>query len=125
MENSRLKSTVFLEIKSLISESCSKNRLSRKSQNLHESIIKNHYNAVDASIDYNRNRVIMEIVMDDSYYNPQTINLSLPLLRTNMFFDNLEELLNSCLDTDNSNIAFYAQLLKTYGNKDSKLALVS
>lgn len=124
MENSGLKRRVVAEVESLISTSCSKKDISRKSQDLHEIIIKKHYNAADVTIDYHRNRVIMEVVMDDSFYDPKKMNFSIPLLRTNIFFNNLKEFLTSCLDRDNASIAFYASLLKVHANSDPELVLM-
>lgn len=123
MENSDLKSRVLNEIESLISESCPKNTTSNKNRALHEAIVKKHYNAADISIDYHRKRIIMDIVMDDSAYDPKKLNFSLPLLRTNMIFNDLREFLKSCLDQDNGSVAFYANLLRNYKNKERKFTI--
>lgn len=117
MENSDLKKKVLNEIENLIIKSCPKNTILKKYQYLHEAILKKHYNAADISIDYHRKRVIMYIIMDDSSYDPNKLNISLPLLRTNMIFNDLREFLRSCLDKDNGSIAFYAKLLRTYENQ--------
>ncbi|MCM4171511.1 hypothetical protein DHD32_08470 [Arenibacter sp. TNZ] len=121
MENSGLKRRVLYEIENLISKSCSKSKMSQKIQNLHIAILKKYYNATDVSIDYHRKRVIMDIVMDDSCYDPKKVNSSLPILRANLLFKNLKEFLSSSLDKDNVSIAFYARLIRSYENRNVKL----
>ncbi len=123
MENSGLKRRVISEIKNLISNSCSKNKQSQKFQNLHVALLKKHYNAAEVSIDYHRKRVIMDIVMDDSCYDPKKMNDSLPVLRANLLFGNLKDFLYSSLDKDHMSIAFYAKLLKRYKNRNTKLSM--
>ena len=124
MEKSGLKTRVLTEIENLISKNCSKSKMSQKFQNLHVAIFKKYYNAADVSIDYHRKRVIMDIVMDDSSYDPMKVNSSLPLLRANLLFKNLKEFLSSSLDKDNVSIAFYARLIRTYENKNVTLTVV-
>ncbi|GGW49786.1 hypothetical protein [Arenibacter certesii] len=125
MENLELKSNISRGIKSLISESCSKEEVSRKSQDLHEMIIKKYYNAVDISIDYHRKRIFMDIVVDDSNYDANQLNFSTPFMRTNMYYDNLEQFLISCLDRDNRSISFYAKLLRIYSINNPKKICIS
>ncbi|MCM4162249.1 MULTISPECIES: hypothetical protein [unclassified Arenibacter] len=124
MENSGLKTRVLTEIENLISKSCSKSKMSQKFQNLHVAILKKHYNAADVSIDYHRKRVIMDIVMDDSCYDPNKVNSALPTLRANLLFKNLKEFLSSSLDKDNVSIAFYARLIRAYDNRNVTLSVV-
>jgi hypothetical protein len=124
MENSGLKTRVLTEIENLISKSCSKSKMSHKFQNLHVEILKKYYNAADVSIDYHRKRVIMDIVMDDSCYDPKKVNSSLPILRANLLFKNLKEFLSSSLDKDNVSIAFYARLLRVYEKRNVQLTVV-
>ncbi|RAJ11598.1 hypothetical protein [Arenibacter echinorum] len=124
MENSGLKTRVLTEIENLISISCSKSKMSQKFQNLHVAILKKYYNAADVSIDYHRKRVIMDIVMDDSSYDPKKVNSSLPILRANLLFKNLKEFLSSSLDKDNVSIAFYARLIRAYENRNVTLTVV-
>jgi len=124
MENSGLKSRVLYEIENLISKSCSQSKMSKKFQNLHIAILKKHYNAADVSIDYHRKRIVMDIVMDDSCYDPEKVNSSLPTLRANLLFKNLKEFLSSSLDKDNVSIAFYARLLRSYEKRNTNLSIV-
>ena len=98
--------------------------MSKKFQNLHIAILKKYYNAADVTIDYHRKRVIMDIVMDDSCYDPKKVNSSLPILRANLLFKNLKEFLSSSLDKDNVSIAFYARLLRAYENRNVTLTVV-
>ncbi|MDX1363613.1 MAG: hypothetical protein R3243_05325 [Arenibacter latericius] len=125
MENLELKSSLFIDIISLISESCSQEKITRKSQDLHEMILKRHYNAADISIDYHRKRIFMDIVVDDSNYDTKELNFSTPLMKTNMYYGDLEEFLISCIDYDNSSIAFYRKILNSYLKSDSKMVLIA
>jgi len=112
-----------MELESLISHSCSKSKMTKNFQNLHKAIVKNHYNATDVSIDYHRKRITMDIVLNEKDYDPQKINLKLPTLYTNLFFNNLCEFLKSCIDVDNRSLAFYAGLLKSYTKKEEDFVL--
>ncbi len=125
MENSGLKSRVFKEVQNLVSSSCYSLETSKKHQILHEMIVKKHYNAVDITIDYHRNRILMDLVVDDSSYDPENLTFSTPLMRTNMYYDNLKGFLLSCLETDNASIAFYANLLKTFRNSKKKEVIMA
>ncbi len=118
MENSSLKGRILREIESLIAQSCPKQKVPIKFENLHVALLKKYYNAADVSIDYHRKRVEMDIVMDDLAYDPQKVNTDLPILHANLWFRNLADFLRSCLDKDNRSLAFYAGLLKSYQNND-------
>ena len=124
MEKRILKGRILMELESLISRSCAKSKMTKNFQSLHRAVIKNHYNATDVSIDYHRNRVAMDIVMNEKDYDPQKINLKLPTLYTNLFFNNLCEFLKSCIDRDNRSLAFYANLLRSHTKKEEDFALV-
>lgn len=121
MENSRLRDRILMDIESLISRSCANGVLDKSFQNFHKLIVKKHYNATDVSIDYSRNRVNMDIVLDDSMYNPRAVNLQMNTFPANFFFKNLCEFLKSCLDKDNKSLAFYAGLLRSFAKKDLAL----
>lgn len=112
-----------MELESLISRSCAKSKMTKNFQSLHRAVIKNHYNATDVSIDYHRKRIAMDIVMNEKDYDPQKINLKLPTLYTNLFFNNLCEFLKSCIDRDNRSLSFYASLLKSYTKKEEDFVL--
>ncbi|MBT8184953.1 MAG: hypothetical protein KJN76_08935 [Eudoraea sp.] len=124
MENTSIRGRVLMEIESLISRSCAKGKMTKRFQDLHQVIVKKHYNAADVSIDYHRKRIAMDIVMDDKLYDPKTVNLNVPTLHANLLFRNLKEFLKSCLDTDNNSLAFYAGLLRSYTKKDVTLTAV-
>ena len=124
MENSSLKSRVLSEFEVLISRSCPNRTVPQKFKSLHVAILKKYYNASDVTIDYHRKRVEMEIVLDDSAYNPKRINTYLPTLHANLLFQNLKDFLKASLEKDNKSIAFYASLLRSYANKDVTLMAV-
>jgi len=113
-----------MEIESLISRSCAKGKMTKRFQNLHEVIVKKHYNAAEVSIDYHRKRIEMDIVMDDTFYDPKTVNMNLPTLHANLLFKNLRDFLKSCLEKDKKSLAFYAGLLRSYTKKDITLTMV-
>lgn len=123
MEKTKLKGRILMELESLISRSCAKSQITKNFQSLHSAVIKNHYNATDVSIDYHRKRIAMDIVMNEKDYDPQKINLKLPTLYTNLFFNNLCEFLKSCIDGDNKSLAFYAGLLRSYTKKEEDFVL--
>lgn len=122
MENSNLKGRILKEIEIIIAQSCPKQKVPVKFENLHVALVKKHYNATDVAIDYHRKRVAMDIVMDDHAYDPKKVNTDLPTLHANLWFRNLADFLRSCLDNDNRSLAFYAKLLKTF-RKNEKVIL--
>ena len=114
MESSNLRRRVLMEIEQLIARSCPKQKVPQHFINLHVALVENHYNAADVVFDYHRRRVKMEIVMDDSAYDPNKANLSLPTFHANLWFRNLCDFLNTCIDKDSRSVAFYVGLLKSY-----------
>jgi len=124
MKNSSLKRRILLDVENLISRSSSFQKSSSKFNKLHVAILKKHYNAADVSIDYHRNRITMNIVVDDKQYDPKTINTNLNTIYTNLFFENLKDFLNSCIDKDTKSLAFYASLLRSFTKKDVELSVV-
>jgi len=123
MENSSLRRRVLMEIENLIARSCPKQKVPLKFENLHVAIIKNHYNAADVVFDYHRRRVALDIVIDDTAYDPKKINLSVPTLHANLWFRNLCDFLKTCIDKDSKSVAFYAGLLQSY--QSNELSLVA
>ena len=119
METFNVKSRILMEMESLIARSSSKREMTPKAKLFHAAIIKKHYNAVDVTIDYHRSRVKMNVVMDESGYDPKTVNTDLVVLPTNLFFKNLRDFLKSCLEWDAKSIAFYAKLIKDLSNKET------
>ncbi len=124
MENSSLKEKVISEIENLISQSAPNQEISQKFKNLHVAILKKYYNASDVSIDYHRKRVAMDIILDDSVYDPKKVNTYMPTLRANLLFKNLNDFLKTCLDKDHKSVAFYASLLRSFTNKELALMAV-
>lgn len=117
MEKSRLKGKIVLELDKLISLSCKSQSSLKQYEQLHVALLKKYYNAVDVHIDYHRHRVQMDIVTDDSFYKPNKVNTHLPILYTNLLFDNLRSFLTSCIDRDEKSIGFYSQLLTRFTDK--------
>ncbi|MGB7393996.1 MAG: hypothetical protein WA913_06355 [Pricia sp.] len=121
MENSSLSGRVLMEIENLIALSCPKQKVPLQFEKLHVAIIKNHYNAADVVFDYHRRRVEMDIVMDDTAYDPKTVNFCIPTLHANLWFRNLCDFLKSCIDRDSKSVAFYAGLIQSYHRNEMTL----
>ncbi|MEA1787577.1 hypothetical protein U1E44_15855 [Arenibacter sp. GZD96] len=124
MENSNLNGRILMELESLISRSCTNQKRPKFVQELHVALLKKCYNAADVTIDYHRKRVVMDIVMDDHCYDPKKVNLSLPLLRANLFYRSLADFLKSCILKDRKSLAFYAQLIQSFKNEPTRLAVI-
>ncbi|MCG2460852.1 hypothetical protein K8352_08835 [Flavobacteriaceae bacterium F89] len=123
MRNSNLKDEISMEIEDMISQSCTGQKINTRAKNLHIAILKKYYNATDVNIDYHRKRVELDIVMDDTVYDPKKVNLYIPTLHTNLLFKNLCDFLKSCIDRDNKSLAFYSKLLRTFKKKESVYTL--
>mgnify|MGYP003490609526 FL=1 len=108
-----------MEIEDMMSQSCTDQKMTAKAKSLHIAIIKKYYNATDVNIDYHRKRVALDIVMDDTVYDPNKVNLYVPTLHANLLFKNLCDFLKSCIDKDNRSLAFYSSLLRTFKKKES------
>ncbi len=118
MENSRLKTRILMEIEKIIARNSAKGKMTKKIQEFHKAIIKKHYNAIDVKIDYHRHRVKMNIIADDSMYNPKAVNLNLVTFPTNLFFRSLSAFLKSCVENDAKSLAFYSKLVRDYSKKE-------
>lgn len=123
MENSTLRMKITTEIENLISNSCATQQATDKFKNLHIALLKKYYNAADVSIDYHRKRVKMDIVLDDSQYDPQKVNTYIPTLHANLLYKNLRQFLKSCIEKDTKSLGFYASLLRTFTKKDITLTV--
>ncbi len=123
MENSTLKKKIAMEIENLISKSCANQQTTNKFETLHVALLKKYYNAADVSIDYHRKRIEMDIVMDDTLYDPQKVNTYIPTLHANLLFKNLKDFLKSCIEMDAKSLGFYAGLLRTFTKKDVTLTV--
>ena len=124
MEKSGLRGRILMEIEMLIAQSCTPEKMNKRFRKLHQLILKKHYNAADVDIDYHRKRVKMDLVMDDSQYQPNTVNTHLATIPANFFFNDLCDFLRSCISDDNNSLAFYAGLLKTFTKKDVRMMTV-
>ena len=117
MDKLRLRERILMELENLISRSCTNEKISQQSRKLHELLLKKHYNAVGVQIDYHRKRIKMDIVMDDSAYDPKKVNTSMPTIPANLFFKNLKDFLWSGVHSDSKSLAFYAGLLQKMKQK--------
>ncbi len=123
MENSKIRSKITMEIEKLISKSCTSQQTTDKFKTLHVALLKKYYNAADVSIDYHRKRVKMDIVIDDSKYDPRKVNTYIPTLHANLLFKNLKDFLKSCIEKDAKSLGFYVGLLRTFAKKDITLTV--
>ena len=123
MDNLSLRERILMELENLVSRSCNKGEVTKQSQQLHELLLKKHYNAVGVQIDYHRRRVEMDIVMDDTVYDPKKVNTFIPTIHANFFFKNLKDFLLSGVHSDSKSLAFYAGLLRKMNKKDTPLQL--
>ena len=124
MENSSLKGRILMEMENLISQSCNGQHPVEEFKELHIALLKKHYNAARVSIDYHRRRVKMDIVTDDSCYDPKKMNLYIPTLYVNLFFRNLKDFLKSCIQKDSKSLGFYAGLIRSFTNREVLLTAV-
>lgn len=124
MEKSKLRERVLFELEKLISQSCKNPAASKKYQQLHIVLLKKYYNATNVTIDYHRRRIQMEVIQDDSVYDPKQVNTYLPTIYTNLLFKNLRNFLTTCIDQDNKSVGFYSQLLKMFSTKQKGMELV-
>ena len=123
MDKLSLRERILMELENLISRSCKNGEVTKQSQQLHEMLLKKHYNAVGVQIDYHRRRVEMDLVMDDTAYDPKKVNTVMPTIHANFFFKNLKDFLWSGVHSDSKSLAFYAGLLQKMNKKDTSLQL--
>jgi hypothetical protein len=121
MENSNLSGRILMEMEDLIAQSCPKQKVNQNFEPLHVDLIKKHYNAAEVSIDYHRRRVEMDLVINDTDYDPKTVNLYIPTLHVNLWFRDLCDFLKSCIDRDTRSLAFYAGLVRSFKEKEKHL----
>lgn len=123
MKKDKLRERVLVELEKLISLSCKNPNGSKKYEDLHIALLKKYYNATNVTIDYHRHRIKMEVIEDDSLYDPKTVNTYLPTFYTNLLFNNLCKFLISCVEKDNKSIGFYTQLLNSFRKSNNRLEL--
>ncbi|WP_419213496.1 hypothetical protein ACNR9Q_04900 [Maribacter sp. X9] len=124
MEKSKIRDRVLAELKKLITQSCKNPKDSQKYQELHIALLKKYYNATNVSIDYHRHRVQMDVIQDESIYDPKKVNTYLPTIYTNLLFKSLCAFLTTCVEKDHKSIGFYAQLLNSFDKTKPTLELV-
>jgi len=115
-----LRERVLVELEKIISLSCKNPNGSRKYEQLHVALLKKYHNA---TIDYHRHRIKMEVIQDDSLYDPKTINTYLTIIYTNLLFNSLCKFLNSCVKKDNKSIGFYSHLLNSFRKSNNIIEL--
>ncbi len=123
MEKSKIREKVLMELDNLISRSCKDPKRYKKFNRLHIALLKKHYNAADVTIDYHRNRVEMDIILDDKMFQASQVNVNVPTLYTNLLFLNLKKFLKSCIDKDPKSLGFYAQILRSFHQKENQYTL--
>ncbi|GAB5474929.1 MAG: hypothetical protein Mars2KO_30280 [Maribacter sp.] len=121
MENSNLTGRILMEMEDLIAQSCPQQKVDQHFESLHVDLIKKYYNATEVSIDYHRKRVEMDLVVNDTDYDPKTVNLYLPTLHVNLRYRDLRDFLKSCVDQDTKSIVFYACLIRKFKGKGRQL----
>ena len=123
MEKSKLRERVLVELEKLISQSCKNPTDSKKYQQLHVALLKKYYSATNVTIDYHRHRIKLEVIQDESVFDPKKVNTYLPTIYTNLLFQSLCDFLGSCVERDTKSVGFYAQLLASFGKTKSTLEL--
>ncbi|WP_188669509.1 hypothetical protein [Croceivirga lutea] len=125
MENSRLGTRILMEMEKLIDDSMDQNGFPLENyQEFHKQLLKNHYRAACITIDYNRHRIKMDVIINEEDYNPSKLNMVLSTVPVNIFFENLRVFLKSTMETDVKSLAFYARLLQTYTQNNVALLAV-
>ena len=124
MVNSSLKMRIISELESLITQSFPNQKIQKKQKDLHVALLKRYYNAYDVSIDYFRRRITLNIVIDDTAYNPNIVNTYLPTFRADIHFISLKYFLKKCLEQDVKSLAFYASLLRMFSKEERELLVV-
>lgn len=99
------------ELSRIIEISCSGNMQFQEFTNFHKAIIKIAYNANDISVDYDRKRVHMNVIVD-------TYKDEAPKLPMNLSYRNLGEFLKACIFLDTDTIMQYTFLLMGTASKN-------
>ena len=111
-------------MRQLITLSCrSQNDLNNPYYNFQKSLLKHFFNAAELSIDYDNNRVYL--------YTNETSKTAVPALyrlkdvvAITISYNNLEETLKGCLETDDESKKLYASLLFYYGSQTFRTNMV-
>ncbi|MEX0275862.1 MAG: hypothetical protein AB3N16_15935 [Flavobacteriaceae bacterium] len=118
MKKTKLKERIIAEIQGLLSQSCDSKKLTKEHSDLHIALLKKYYNAAHVQIDYHRKRITLHLLYDDSDYRPNTVNINIPTLYTNLKFNNLYTFLKNCLERDKNSLGFYAGLIRSMTKRE-------
>lgn len=122
MKSQSIQRKILNEFERLIIHSCNDPKGSEFKE-LHIALLKKSYNAAEVIIDYRRKRIAMDIVSDDTVYDPKKINMHLPTFRTSMPFKSLCAFLKTCIAKDRASLAFYASILQSRKNRKTTLVV--
>lgn len=115
----KTKSAVVQNIKQLIDISCNANKSDSWFRLFHLRIIKMAYNATEVSIDYDRKRMYMNVMVNEDYYNIYSTKTSLPTIAVNLIYTDLKDFLNTCILEDDNSLAIYPSIMANFLNKKS------
>ena len=80
-----------------------------------KSLLRHFFDAADVSIDYQNNQIILYTKESPKTVAPTLYRLE-NVVAITISYNNLEETLKGCLDTDRSSLRLYASLLFYYSN---------
>ncbi|WP_350288030.1 hypothetical protein [uncultured Croceitalea sp.] len=88
--------------------------LFRLHQLLHINLIKWCYNSSDVLIDYDKKRIFMNIILDNTDKRNQKCKTAKAVMPTNLRYDNLTSFLKSCILEDDASIEFYKSQMTVF-----------
>ncbi len=112
MINSKIE--VLWNLDNLISTSCKSKEAYLEFSEFHIALIKMGFCACDIVLDYERNRIQMNLTLDQS--DEITKGKIESLMPMNMGFKNLATFLRSCIIDDETKMLYYATLIVKYSN---------
>lgn len=124
MQHSRLTTKILMQMEKLISDSLTATGDPRDGyREFHVALLKHHYKAACATIDYNRHRIKMDVIIDDSTKGHNLFNLVFTTTPVNIFYKNLQDFLISCFEIDIKSLALYSKLIQTYADRSTAIAV--
>lgn len=103
---------VVKDLELLIDISCVEGEDVTMFELFHKMLIRISYKAADISIDYNRNRVYMNVIAEDKYYDLETLNHPFaPTMSVNLVYEDLKTFLKSCILEDEDSLNHYYPIL--------------
>ena len=103
------KNAIIQNIKELIDISCLFDTEDSGFRSFHLDIIKMAYDAIEVSIDYARNRVYMNVVLNED------CNMkALPFMPINLAYSNLNDFLRSCVLKDKNSLELYSSIMADF-----------